>query len=200
MRYADVAVLVADIHRRMGIDCDNPAKLYLYHDTLPSLIGEIKRYYEESKLELEIEVRSTDCEDGELYGLFRRYRNGRDRVIISVNNTLNTCWSRFVEAKELAHILIGRDESSFTNDLDRLIGDLLSGDFDRDIAKDVEMERLAFQFAVDFLVPPCFDEYVSDLSRSSYEVAETFMVPERIIDLIRNDKYLQFRKDAYRDN
>jgi Zn-dependent peptidase ImmA (M78 family) len=200
MRYEDVAILVADIHRMMDIDCNNPSKIFLWNGTSPSLIREIKQYYSKQGDSIEIESRSTDCEDGELYGLFRRYRNETGhKVIISINSTLNTCWSRFVEAKELAHTIMSRDKSSRTTNLDKLIIGLLSGHFDSTIGKDIEMEQLAVRFAIDILVPPCFDDFVRDPSNNSYDVAKIFMVPERIIDLIRDNDYFEMRKEAYRD-
>ena len=124
----------------------------------------------------------------------------RDSAAVWISADLNTCWSRYVAAKELSHLIIDRDENSMTTNVGRTIDWMLNMDMDANVHKALDSEHIAAQFAIELLVPYHISKsMLEDSDISSYEIAAIFSVPERIIDAIRQPGYTSMRNEAYRD-
>ena len=97
----------------------------------------------------------------------------------------NRCWTRFVAAKELAHVYMGFAPGY--SSLNLLLTAALSArqtlpEHDNDLIKD---EMFCFYLAMEILLPPgqirkeAIDMRSSN--KTSYEIAKRFLIPERIV-------------------
>jgi len=197
MKFAEIVVLSQDVYSRMVIDCDNKEKIEVIaeHPKTNNIATAIASYFDD----IDIQVYSTQPRDDETNGLYTRYNlpNGSILIDIDVNSKLNTCWSRFVAAKEIVHTIIDKETSSQTKDIISLVTMLIINPPKLDFNDDIPSEYLALFFALELLVPYCHNDFVMDMSISSYKIAETFMVPEIMIDMLREDWYQKLRNKSY---
>ncbi|ORU90632.1 MAG: hypothetical protein A6F71_06640 [Cycloclasticus sp. symbiont of Poecilosclerida sp. M] len=99
------------------------------------------------------------------------------------SSTLNTCWSRFFIAKELAHIICG-NEQNYTKSLLPLVDSIIHGIPLTEEMEDCMLEHQAFYGAIELLLPEHLydDLYTQANAKTNRELAEHFRVPENIID------------------
>lgn len=201
MEYCEVIKLTKEIHSKLNIDCTTPSKIKVISKSTPqnSLKNIIKDH---SKQRLEITIKSLDFLSLQCYGIYEKYRISLDSYKIKIllnSNRGNTCWERYVVAKELSHILIGEESTTWTTDIIQLISELLdgSGFLESSIKDIIETEYVSLVLAMELLVPYCHNNFVIDSSRTSKDVAELFMVPEKIIDFMRKKSYQDLRISTY---
>jgi len=175
MKFAEIVVLSQDVYSRMVIDCDNKEKIEVIaeHPKTNNIATAIASYFDD----IDIQVYSTQPRDDETNGLYTRYNlpNGSILIDIDVNSKLNTCWSRLLTKRQA--LIINPPKLDFNDD--------------------IPSEYLALFFALELLVPYCHNDFVMDMSISSYKIAETFMVPEIMIDMLREDWYQKLRNKSY---
>ncbi len=115
-------------------------------------------------------------------GKLQRYSSSE--AIIHVAEVCNPCWSRFVIAKELFHILLG-NEANYSQDMTILINGLLNvGAFPLD--RGLEAEDLAVFGALALLIPPSESSNIQKLKNqgdTDYQIASYYSVPEKIVPL-----------------
>lgn len=109
------------------------------------------------------------------------------------STTLNTCWARFVIAKELTHIICG-DEKNFTTTakLETLIETIIN-DLDMTLTEEMEdclLEYQAFFGAIELLIPEHLYEelYLDEKKLPHREIAEKYLIPEKMLALRLNKK------------
>jgi Zn-dependent peptidase ImmA (M78 family) len=145
-----------------------------------------------------IEIRDVDSESNG-FAMFRNYNN--KNVVISVCAN-RYCWKRFLITKEIGHAFLDKDMQHHTPDVIQLINDIVSGKLRinlRDLTIDTEInsEYLTILFAFELLVPYRFNYMLEEDDIVSYDIADTFKLPEAIVDMCRDERYLELRKQAY---
>jgi hypothetical protein len=129
-------------------------------------------------------------------GRLLRYGN---RAEIHVSGDQNICWQRFVACKELAHLLLDReDHGHFTSDPELLVERLVGDKWHQ--SADMASERLAPYGAIEMLIPECCHTTLHAMKaagKSHLEIATHFRVPERMIDRRLHPLYDQRLREAY---
>lgn len=75
----------------------------------------------------------------------------------------------------------------------------LLGTSDVQLDASLDSEHLAARFAAEILMPYKYNYMLEDKSLSTYDIAEMFKMPRKIIDVMRSEKYQEQRKEAYKD-
>jgi len=201
MEYSQIATIVKDIHSKMDIDCSNPSPIKVISkiDPTNNLKFQIKRY---SHARIDISIKSLDFFSLELYGIYEKFKVTLDtfRVKILLNNRKgNTCWERYVVTKELSHILTGNEKITWTKDIIELISELSDGvSILQSSNKDVlETEYVTLIIAMELLVPFQCNSILLDTTKTSKEIASVFMIPEKVIDIMKKPDYQKLRTSAY---
>lgn len=194
-----MTLLADDIHKKMELDCSSPSKILVYSPTKNNLKDTINSYITNLRNN---ETRSTDFVNDEAYGFYRRFNHRKENevsFIITISNKLNDCWARFVETKELAHVIIDKSEENYVKDLQGLIASLVENPPMIRFDDDIPSEYITLFFAIELLLPYCMNDDIINHDRSSFDAAKLFMVPEKTVDLIRTEWYQDMRKKAYQE-
>lgn len=193
MTFQDIAILAKDIHSNYFNNQINQ-KVQVISSTPQdkTLVSYINMAFSE---EITIDILKTEYRMRHIYGRFQRYNNNYALVVVS--DSLNTCWTRYVAAKELCHLLVDKTASSMTTDFDNIINWLLDG-YNIGIDDSLDSEHIAAQFAAELLLP--YSTTIEDMENQtidSYDIAQKFSVPKKIVDVMRTPIYLGKRKLAY---
>lgn len=199
MTFSDIAVLVTDIHKNhfnLTLDSEMPvlvvdgltgSKSFLQYISNSAQFRGIK----------EVKIFRVDYRQNFILGRFQMYGDKAD-ILISIDE--NNCWSRYVAAKEMSHIIIDKTQESMTTDIARTITWILKQGMDTNIHASLDSEHIAAQFAAELLVPYYISKpMLENPDLTSYQIAAHFGVPERIIDTFRDPGYSELRDEAYRD-
>jgi len=196
MRFSDVAILAKDMHQSMGT-CIPFSPVNILGDS-GCIESEIYRYYSNHSKPIEIALYQTQPIDDEMNGLYTRYElSDKTLFDIDISASLNTCWERLVATKELMHAILDKNSSAFTTDIVSLIEMLINQPPQINNDSEIHSEYVALYLAVELLIPNIYNDYVIDLSLSSYQIADTLKVPEKMIDLVRAEWYQKLRKESY---
>jgi hypothetical protein len=196
MRFCDVVILAKDMHKSMGTTM--PISPIDIVGSSKCIESEIHRYYSHHPKTIEIVIYQTQPIDDETNGLYTRYEFPNKTLFdIDVSASLNTCWERLVATKELMHAIIDKNSSAFTTDIVGLIEMLINRPPQISNDSEIHSEYVALYLAVELLIPDMYNNYVIDSSLSSYHVADTLKVPEKMIDLVRAEWYQELRKESY---
>jgi len=92
-----------------------------------------------------------------------------------------------------------------TTDVLDLIGKIVSGQMrinasETGINSNIPSEYLTILFAFELLMPYRFNYLLEDATKTSYEIADIFKIPEAIVDMCRADWYINLRKEAYKED
>lgn len=197
MRYQDMVLIAIEIHQKMDLDCASPSKVLVYSPSKKNIKDTINSYIINLRNN---ETRSTDFVNDEVYGFYRRFNHIAENevsFIITISNKLNDCWARFVETKELAHIIIDRSEENYVENLKDLIVSLVENPPMIRFDDDIPSEYITLFFAIELLLPYCMNNDIINHERNSFDAAKLFMVPEKTVDLVRTEWYQSMRKKAY---
>lgn len=203
--YQSIVYLANLIHKEMGIDETSPMPVNIYHETeksIQSVIMDFTKNDVNHSTVVKIETRKTPFVNDEVYGFYRRKENtntNTSEIIISILKRLPPEWDRFVEAKELSHILMDNEESSYTHNLDDLITYLLAEQPTFRIDDDMASEHLAMYFSTELLIPYCFNDMLFQNDISNLKLANIFKVPVRTIEIVKSTWYQKRRNNAYED-
>jgi len=166
----EVVVIVRDVFTSFTPTCGT---------SMPVKVDELRPIIE-AKSGIPITLSALKWQARQLKGRLLRYA---DHAEIEVSHSLNLCWTRFVACKEMAHLLLDRDQSQYTQNpgalIDRLIQDPWAND------KDITSERAAVLAAMELLMPWCCRGQMEAMVKSGashLQIATHFMVPERMVD------------------
>jgi len=161
-----------------------------------SISSEIKRYFDGNVV---IEIHSTKHPDDKINGLYTRYalKDGKTLIDVDINSKLNTCWTRMVAAKELCQLLVDKQTSMYTTDIVGLVDQFINNLQYNEISDELKSEHNALYLAIELLLPHPWNDYITDESITSYAVAQTLSVPEKMVDLVRTKRYQSLRDKAY---
>lgn len=199
MTYSDVAVLVTDIHKNyfglmqspkipIPIINNNP-EIKTYH---AYILNAVKHRAINS-----VKVYRVDYRQNFILGRFQLYSHD---AFVWISTDANPCWSRFVAAKELSHLIVDKTPESMTTDIGRTITWMLKQGMDANIHASLDSEHIAAQFALELLVPYHISKpMLENKHLTSYQIAAHFGVPERMIDTFRDIGYAALRDEAYKD-
>lgn len=199
MTFSDIAVLVTDIHKthfNLTLDSEMPV---LVIDGLTGTKSFLEYISNSAKFRgiMDVKVFRVDYRQNFILGRFQMYRDKAD-ILISIDE--NNCWSRYVAAKEMSHIIIDKTVESMTTDVARTITWILKQGMDTNIHASLDSEHIAAQFAAELLVPYHISKpMLENTNLTSYQIAAHFGVPERIIDTFRDVGYAALRDEAYKD-
>lgn len=199
MTFSEIAVLVTDIHINHFNLQANPVIPILVVDGVSGSKSYLQYISNSAKFRgiKDIKVFRVDYRQNFILGRFQMYGDKAD-ILISVDE--NNCWSRYVAAKEMTHIIIDKTKESMTTDIDRTINWILKQGMDVNIHASLDSEHIAAQFAAELLVPYHISKpMLENQAMTSYQIAAYFGVPERIIDTFRDPGYLSLRDEAYKD-
>jgi Zn-dependent peptidase ImmA (M78 family) len=145
-----------------------------------------------------LDVIRVDYQQRYVLGRFQRYPDSNSAIVYFSKN-LNTCWSRYIAAKEMSHVILDRTNESMITNISTIVDWMLNG-LEAGSNDALISESAAAQFAAELLVPYDHSQHLlKDASKSSYEIAAIFSVPERIIDILRLPGYIVRRDEAYAD-
>jgi Zn-dependent peptidase ImmA (M78 family) len=118
-------------------------------------------------------------------------------VDIAINeNALNTCWTRFVIVKELAHLIMSKNGEGITGNMEQLVANILQSRISG--ADDIEHENFAIDFAIEYLMPYEISQpLLKDATKTDLEIAELFKLPEVAIQIWRESDNIKERDEAY---
>lgn len=144
-----------------------------------------------------VDIYRIDYRHKYILGRFQRYDKTAE---IWISSSLNPCWSRYVSAKEMSHLLVDSKQEAFTTDIHKTVTWMLRQGMTSNVHASLDSEHIAAQFAAEMLVPYKLSQpMLRDTTITSYEIAKIFSVPERIIDVLRSNGYLDDRDKAYKD-
>jgi Zn-dependent peptidase ImmA (M78 family) len=111
-------------------------------------------------------------------------------IDIYYNPTLNTCWRRFIIAKELSHLILGDKNHNFTgtiSSIEAIFNKLQRKQFTNENDNNaIAVEMMAYYTAIEFLLPwhPNYGMKAVDMYKqgmSYYDIADEFKIPELIV-------------------
>lgn len=187
MEYSHIAVLALDIQEKISQTLPIKVVSSTHTDTFFGYIDSITP-------SILIEMIKIGYPQRFIYGRLLRYNN---RAEIQISDKLNNCWSRYVLAKELSHLIIDKTPDNFTTDADLLVNWIVSGVKGSELAV-IKSEHVAATLAAEILVP--YHQSKEELKNSditSYSLAIKYQVPTRIIDTLR--MLSKEREEAYKD-
>lgn len=199
MTFQEIAILVTDIHKTHFNINQSTVMPILVVDSITGAKSYHEYILQAAKFRglKEVKVFRVDYRQNFILGRFQMYSDNAD-ILISVDE--NNCWSRYVAAKEMTHVIIDKTKESMTTDIDRTVTWMLQQGMDANIHASLDSEHIAAQFAAELLVPYSISKpMLEDKTLSSYQVAAYFGVPERIIDTLRDKGYSVLRDKAYKD-
>lgn len=186
MTYQDIVVLLNHFITEQEINLTQPMLVD------ESLITHVGRYLSFSAGK-HITVVPIETSNRIILGKLRHFEGG---VEILLNEVLNPCWTRFVLAKEIFHLIMSKDGEGITKDIDKLVEGLYNVSFG--FSDDVDHELLAILFAADYILPyDLTQEKLKNASILSSEIAEEFKAPKNVVTLLRS--HIKMRDDAYKD-
>lgn len=195
MNYAEIAVLAKSISTDYFNNNNYPIIKVLSSNTSDkSIVGYINQLHDSG---LNIEVFKLDYQQRFINGRLQRYID--NRVLVCVSDKLNTCWSRYVVTKELTHLIIDKNNESFTTNVDMLVNWIIDG-LNVTIDKPIESEHVAAHLAAEILIPySSSQELLKNSAISTYDIALRYSVPKKIVELFRIPEYIERRDKAYSD-
>ena len=203
MEFEQIAKIVEEIHSKISIDYLNFTPLKVVSKTNNDLKTHIAQYIKTTTgNRIDISVEDLDFLNQNIYGIYRKFKVNLTtyRVKILLNNSRgNTCWERFVATKELSHILSDDNTNTWTSNILTLISELLDGTpfLKSEIAPDVKTEFTSLIIAMELLVPFKCNSILLDSTKTSKEIASVFMIPEKVIDIMKKPNYQKLRTSAY---
>lgn len=133
-------------------------------------------------------------------GFFERYDDSstpHPHINIYYNHDeLNTCWRRFVIAKEISHAFLGLPQVNYTallHEIERLFNKLLRKQvIDKEDKSEEAVEVLAYYTAIELLIPWHKDYGMKALDMynngsSTMEIATLYRIPEMVISFYVDD-------------
>lgn len=199
--FQSIVLLANEMHKKMCFDPSSPSSVYIYDDHLPCLHRVIRDFVSNTAYKpeiMDIETTKIDFINDNLDGIFTRsIRNNGVYIEILIRNELSSLWERFVETKELTHILMDGNEENHTSNMEELITFLLAEQPTFRIDSDMESEHLAMYFATELLVPFCYNGLL--FTKSNPELSQIFKVPQKTIEILKSEWYQSARKEAYKD-
>lgn len=176
---AEVSLLARDVikeyHKRMGATV---APIRLYDGIVPII---------EQRAGITLEIKRVNWGYKFLLGEMRRYG---DHAEIIYSSNLNVCWSRFVLAKELTHLLIDTP-AHYTTDPVTLLNRIILN-YPPGIVDDIDSEWAAFFGAIFLLIPEALKSQIHGLHSmrvSDFDIAKKFSVPEKIVSYYLSDDF-----------
>lgn len=190
MRPADICVLAQDFittfpSRQIP---NGTHKKQVIRDSDDSLLKDTSVY----ACQRSVVIKAFPNEDA-FWGMLVR---GRVKSKIYVSSKLNNCWTRFVVAKELCHLIIDNSEGkSYTTDLIELASNLITRNVQID-SHALNSEPLAMIMACELMMPYSQNDTLAS-SSNSYHIAMSFGMPEKMIDMMRSEWYQSIRREGY---
>lgn len=187
MRIQDVVLIIKEVHDRLE-PLDIPVPVTKIKDDLSR--------------HLAVKFDLFDCGSWagkHILGRLQRYEiQGACHAKIIVADSLNTCWTRFVTCKELAHLYIDKHDEDFTRDPVELVRSLV--DATMTIDKDISSERWATIAAIELLMPwrkrQTIIEKIND-RKSNRDIALLYKVPEKVVEIWRSADYQKPLTEAW---
>lgn len=199
LTFSDIAVLVTHIHEtyfELSSSSKFPIPVISSNLDIKTFHSYVSNAAKERDIK-EVKVYKVDYRQNFIIGRFQMYQ---DRAEVLISTDANTCWGRYVAAKEMSHIIVDKTKESMTTDIDRTITWMLQQGMCSNIHASLDSEHVAAQFAAELLVPYNMSKpMLEDNAISSYQIASYFGVPERIIDTFRDQGYSALRDEAYKD-
>jgi Zn-dependent peptidase ImmA (M78 family) len=179
----------------------------LVNDGIPKSVDDLtwvcSEYFEKSIeiLELEdlpIHKKEKPPKQWAIRGFYLSYS---DRYEIYILAGQNKCWSRFVRAKELFHMLLDAEEFR-TTDLVKHITEVGVA-FNKNNSKPgkaVVSERMAEIAAMEFLFPMEHRKLVTEHlgSIDNYEIAEKYKIPQYYMEMYLSEPYMEVLGKFYK--
>lgn len=157
-----------------GVELTPPVNLIktIAHPSLVTLKETVQK-----RLGIAINISQLRFNGIEVSGGLYRYDSHAE---IWYSQNLNTCWSRFIIAKEMSHLLLGREEN-YTSDPIDLVSRLLGGAMFMYDGSYAHIECAAIFAAVELLMPKIHkDHYYSMAEKGSNgveDVANEYRIP-----------------------
>lgn len=156
----------------------------------------------EKKTGLKIQVRrfKQRKEDCEPYGYVELYaKEKRAEIFVS---THNLCWTRFTIAKELMQLWL--DFEDLDADISGLIKEARAARDTAGINENTQLseELAAFYLALEVMIPEKTREKQFDAlaQESDYFIAQSYLIPQRFVELFRVDNYSALSFKLHRQN
>lgn len=198
MTFSDIAVLATSIHKdyfNLSKEQKNALPIISSDKDKKTFYAYILKCAQERKIH-KIDLYKIDYRQKHILGRFQMYA---DEACVMVSNEMNNCWTRYVVAKELSHLIVDKARESMTTDINKTITWMLSQGMSPNIHAALDSEHIAAQFAAEILIPYAVSREMLHSDQTSYEIASCFGVPERMIDTLRDPEYAALRDKAYSD-
>lgn len=193
IRPVDVCLVVKDLFKTIG-EISSPIKVeeILIPAIAAKLVASTGKPYQ-------IELKCQNWQANQISGWLERYP---DHAVIYFSASLNSCWSRFVVCKELAHLLIDSEVKHFTKDPMLLVQELISKLPSTKFDHDMNSEHLAMMAAIEMLLPWGLRGEMDQMAaakKSDYEIALKFRAPEAFVNLLLRSPYGDISKKSNAD-
>lgn len=190
IRLVDVCLVVKDLFRAVKEEHVFPVPIASITSVIDNQISL------SSGKRFRVEVICKGWEANQLSGALFRYTDHADIIF---SNSLNTCWSRFVVCKELAHLLLDTESKHFTKNPVGLVQELISQFPGLTFDDDIHSEHVAMAAAIEMLLPWEFRPVMEGMMKqklSDRQIAVAFRAPEKIVNLILRSPYGETSKKA----
>lgn len=161
------------------------------------LIACVQSILHEQEGSYEIILKARDWDAKQLFGMLERFQK---RAEITYSRRLNECWTRYVQAKELSHLLIDDSHSQTTDPVSLVESLILDIEINGvGVFTPVDSERMAAIMAVELLVPHEERAYISELlsqNKGVDDIALIYKTPAKVIELCLSDKYSKLVEDV----
>lgn len=193
MNFADIAIISKEINKNYMIE-KIPVSITSSKPNVRSIYSYIKQIHGGK---LTVLINKLHYNQMFIFARLQRYPGNRAEIYYS--DTLNNCWSRYICAEELVHLILDKNEASFTVDIEMIVNWMISG-LGRNISDSLDSEHCTAILAAELLVP--YDQSQKDLKDSTIStefIASKFLVPKEIIETMRSPLYLEQREKSFED-
>jgi len=198
LNFHELATLVSDIHTnyfKISDDFSEAIPIISSNICLLTYHSYIENAVKFKKIE-EVHVYSLDYRKKHILGRFQKYEKNAE---VWIDASLNTCWKRYVIAKELSHLIVDTKSTSFTTDINKIVLWMIKDGMPADVNDALDSEHIAAQFAAELLLPYHSTQHLlKNNSITDIDIASKFKVPLRIVQVMRfKTDYLSKRDKAY---
>lgn len=198
MNFHELATLVTDIHTnhfKIDENFSEVIPIINSNNSLRTYHSYIENTVKFRQIE-EVNIYALDYRRKHVLGRYQKYEKSAD---IWIDANLNTCWKRYVVAKELSHLIVDTKSTSFTTDINKLVLWMIKDGMPADVNDALDSEHIAAQFAAELLLPYNSTQHLlKDDSVSDISIASKFKVPLRIVQVMKfRPDYLNNRDKAY---
>ena len=196
MTFQELAIIANDIQKHLDIGGQGVVPVSSSFPAVKTYHAYIKDAVTYKSIS-HVDILSMEYVKKHILGRFHRYN---DYAEVWISKELNGCWTRYIAAKELSHLIIDNSTESMSTDMDKTILWIIEDGMKQGIDSALDSENTAAHLAAELLMPyETSQPLLRDASVSNIDIAKRFRVPLRVVEAMKfKSDYLDMRDEAYK--